>query len=262
MGRRIGLSRSFSPLNWADFEDLVRDLIGEELGIRFEAFCAGPDGGIDGRHAPGTGAKLPTVLQAKHMEGSTFSALKAAMRKERSSIDKLAPSRYLLATSRPLTRANKALLAKEIGPALQSEDDIFGPGDLRGLLRKHQHIEKAHIKLWLSSVAILDRVVRSASHAYAAITKEDIEAKVRVYVENPSFAEAAEMLKEHHILIISGPPGVGKTTLGEMIAYTYLGEGWDLVPIRSLDDGFGAIIDAKKQVFLFDDFLGKIALDS
>ncbi|MBR9971895.1 restriction endonuclease [Magnetospirillum sulfuroxidans] len=254
------MSRNFSPLNGADFEDLVRDLIGEELGVRFEAFCAGPDGGIDGRHAPGA-AKGSIVLQAKHMERSTFAALKAVMRKERASIDKLGPSRYVLATSRPLTPANKASLANEIGPALVSESDIFGPDDLEALLRKYPSIEKAHIKLWLSSAAILDRVVRSASHAYVAITKEEIEAKLKVYVQNPSFTEASERVEKHHLLIISGPPGVGKTTLGEMIAYAYLGQDWELVPIRSLEDGFAAIIDTKKQVFLFDDFLGKIALD-
>ncbi|CUW40843.1 conserved protein of unknown function(containing P-loop containing nucleoside triphosphate hydrolases domain,157-366) [Magnetospirillum sp. XM-1] len=254
------MSRNFSPLNGADFEDLARDLIGEELGVRFEAFCAGPDGGIDGRHAPAA-AKGAIVLQSKHMERSTFAALKTVMRKERASIDKLGPSRYVLATSRPLTPANKASLASEIGPALMSESDIFGPDDLEALLRKFPSIEKAHIKLWLSSAAILDRVVRSASHAYVAITKEEIEAKLKVYVQNPSFAEASERLEKHHLLIISGPPGVGKTTLGEMIAYAYLGQDWELVPIRSLEDGFAAIIDTKKQVFLFDDFLGKIALD-
>jgi hypothetical protein len=33
----------------ADFEDLVRDLIGQQLRVRFESFSAGPDGGMDGR---------------------------------------------------------------------------------------------------------------------------------------------------------------------------------------------------------------------
>lgn len=68
------LSRNFSPLNRAAFEDLVCDLIGEELGIRFEAFCGGPDGGIDGRHAIAA-AKAPTILHAKGTESSTFAAL-------------------------------------------------------------------------------------------------------------------------------------------------------------------------------------------
>jgi hypothetical protein len=41
----------FENLSPADFEDLVRSLVGRELSVRFEAFAAGPDGGMDGRHA-------------------------------------------------------------------------------------------------------------------------------------------------------------------------------------------------------------------
>ena len=254
------MSYSFSGLSSADFEDLVRDLIGCELGVRFEAFCAGPDGGIDGRHAPSRG-RNPVVLQAKHYEGSTFPQLKSAMKGERSAIEKLSPSRYVLATSRKLTPPNKKTLSAIIGPTLANESDIFGPDDLNALLRKHPKVEKSHISLWLSSAAVLDRVLRSASHAYANITRAEIEKKVRLYAKNPSFAESAEKLETHHVLTISGPPGVGKTTLAEMLSYAYIGDGWELIPIRSLDDGFASISDGKKQIFLFDDFLGKVALD-
>ncbi|MET4037970.1 MULTISPECIES: restriction endonuclease [unclassified Bradyrhizobium] len=61
----------FGNLSPADFEDLARDLVGRELGVRFEAFAAAPDGGMDGRHAKG-GAKI--ILQAKHYAGSTYPA--------------------------------------------------------------------------------------------------------------------------------------------------------------------------------------------
>ena len=50
------MSYDFKDLSSADFEDLVRDLIGKEEGLRFEAFCAGSDGGIDGRHTQASGA--------------------------------------------------------------------------------------------------------------------------------------------------------------------------------------------------------------
>ncbi|MBS7845856.1 restriction endonuclease [Pseudomonas fluorescens] len=252
------MSYDFRNLSSADFEDLVRDLIGKEEGLRFEAFCAGPDGGIDGRHAHACGN---VVLQAKHYEGSPFSKLTAAMKRERSSIDRLAPTRYILATSSRFTPLGKSRLSPLIGPSLKSEADIFGPEDLNGLLRKYPDILKSHIKLWLSGVGVLERVVHAAAHTFAALTREDIEQKVRVYASNPSFDESLATLEKHRLLIISGPPGVGKTTLAEMLCYTFLSEEWELIPIRSLEDGFAAINDGKKQIFLFDDFLGKVALD-
>jgi DNA polymerase III delta prime subunit len=252
------MSYDFSNLAPADFEDLVRDLVGRELDIRFEAFGPGPDGGMDGRHAKGRSA---TILQAKRYIGSPFKALLAAMKRERASIDRLAPARYVLATSRPLTPANKNSLENAIGPALKAQDDILSAGDLNGLLRKYPEIEKAHIKLWLSSAAILERITRAAAHAYAAITQDEIAAKVRVYAQNPSLKAARDTLESQHVLVISGPPGVGKTTLAEMLSYAYVGEGWKLTPIRSLEDGFAAIVDPNKQIFFFDDFLGKVALD-
>lgn len=252
------MAYDFSTLSFADFEDLCRDLIGRDLGMQFEAFAPGPDGGMDGRHARGGPT---TILQAKHYAGSIFAKLKAAMKRERQSIDALAADRYILATSRALTPLNKKSLAAEIGPSLQSEADIYGAGELNALLRNYPDIEKAHIKLWLSGAAVLERVLHAAAHTFTELTKDDIEAKLRVYAQNPSFSEAQQILEGQHVLIVSGPPGVGKTTLAEMLSYAYLAEGWELIAIRSLDDGFGTIVDAKQQIFLFDDFLGKIALD-
>lgn len=252
------MAYDFASLSPADFEDLARDLVGRELGLRFEAFAAGPDDGADGRHSAGDES---TILQAKHYVGSSFAALKASMKRERASIDRLSCSRYILATSRPLTPKNKRELSIIIGPSLQSEADIIGPRDLNALLRRWPEVEKSHIKLWLTGSAVLERVVRAAAHTFTKITRAEIEAKVRIYAPNPSFTDSRDKLEGHHVLIISGPPGVGKSTLAEMLSYAYIAEGWELVAIRSLDDGLASIDDAKKQIFFFDDFLGKVALD-
>lgn len=256
------MSYDFRSLLPADFEDLARDLAGKAFRCRFEAFGPGPDGGVDGRHASAAG---DFILQAKHMVDSPFASLKRTMKRERTAIDSLAPHRYSLVTSRSLTPANKAALAKEIGPALREQADILGPGDLNQLLRKHRAIERAHLKLWLSSTTVLesvvDAIVHSAFHGFTASTRQEIAAKVRVYAQNPSLAEARKILDQRHVLIVAGPPGVGKTTLAEILAFAYLGEGWDLIAIRSLEDGFGRIDDAKRQIFFFDDFLGSIAFD-
>ncbi|RED25547.1 hypothetical protein BJ123_13115 [Rhodopseudomonas thermotolerans] len=253
------MAYSFENLSHADFEDLARDLLGQETGVRFEGFSAGPDGGIDGRHA--TADKL-TILQAKHYAGSPFSALKSAMAKSRPCIDVLKPSRYLLATSRALTPANKASLAREIGPWLQSQADIFGPTEINDLLRKFPEIAKANLKLWLSGTAVLERIVHAAAHAFTVVTREEIESKLKVYAPNPSFTAARDKLEQGHVVIISGPPGVGKTTLAEMLSYAYISDGWTYVAIRSLNDGFAKLDDRTKQIFFFDDFLGTAALDT
>jgi hypothetical protein len=252
------MSYDFFNLSPADFEDLVADLVGRELKIRFEVFAAGPDGGADGRHTKGGKS---TVLQAKHYARSPYTALKSQMTRERASIDKLNLSRYVLATSCPITPANKAELKSILGPSVLDDSDIKGPGDLNGLLRSFPDIEKSHVKLWLSSAAMLERLVHSSAHTFNVLTKAEIEAKIRVFAPNPSFDEALRILEERHVLIISGPPGVGKTTLAEMLAYAYIGKDWELIAIRSLDDGFKFLDDSRKQVFLFDDFLGKVALD-
>ena len=71
------MSYDFGNLSPADFEDLVRDLVGRELGVRFEAFAAGPDGGMDGRHARGAAA---AILQAKHYGRSSYASLKSKLK--------------------------------------------------------------------------------------------------------------------------------------------------------------------------------------
>ncbi len=237
---------------------MTRDLIGAELDVRFEAFCDGPDGGMDGRHAKD---QHLTILQAKHYAGSSFSTLKSRMKREREAISKLKSSRYILMTSCPLSPSRKDQLVQTIGNAIIESRDIFGPDEINALLRKFPDIEKAHIKLWLTSAAILERIVSSSSHAYNDTTIGEIEEKLKVYVQNPSLEDGRKILEKNHILIVSGPPGVGKTTLAEMLAFAYISEGWDLNSIRKLDEGFSAINDHNKQLFLFDDFLGKVALD-
>ncbi len=89
--------------------------------------------------------------------------LKSKMKKERRAIDALQAKRYILATSRPLTPSNKGTLAEIIGPSLRAHADIFGPDDLKALLRKYPDIETSHlIKLWGPSTPVLKAALAEA----------------------------------------------------------------------------------------------------
>ena len=183
------------------------------------------------------------------------------MRGEKEKLLKLNPSRYILYTSQSLTPDRSNKLAAALEGYLKDPGDIWGQEDIEGALRRHPYIEKSHLKLWLSSAAVLEKILQSGLEAYTQATKDEILDELRIYVRNDSFDKAAKKLEEQKILIVSGPPGVGKTTLAKMLSYYYLNEGWKFCAIRSLDEGFARIDDETPTVFFFDDFLGRIKLD-
>ncbi|WP_405582165.1 restriction endonuclease [Streptomyces sp. NBC_01190] len=248
----------FRTLSPNDFEILIHDLLEAEYHWRLEAFGRGRDGGIDLRASTAEGK---VVVQCKHYLGSSFSDLRSSARREVPKMDKEKPDRYLFATSQNLSKTQKDTLAGDLKPWLSDSADLLAQADINGLIARHPLVEQQHFKLWLASTTILERIVQSGIWERSEALLEDIRDRVKLYVPTGSFKAAYEVLDEKHVVVLTGSPGVGKSMLAEMLALRYWHDGWQIVSVGTdVDDAWGAYKSGRKQVFLYDDFLGQTDL--
>jgi hypothetical protein len=251
---------NFTTLSPRDFELLVRDLLQKHLGIFLESFKSGRDKGIDLRFATARDGAL--IAQCKHYAESGIKGLTRVLKEERSKLVKLSPRRYILATSVPLTSGQKDSLAADLHPYCQSSADVLGCDELNNILTQNPDVERAHFKLWLTSTTVLARIVNSRLYEQSRVTVEDIQSKMRLYVQNDSYHEARAVLSSDHYCIISGVPGTGKTFLAEILLVDYINQGYEPYVITSnISEGYAALRAEARQVFYYDDFLGQTGLD-
>lgn len=253
-------SYDFSTLSDYDFEILVGDLVQTDRGLTLEHFAKGRDSGIDLRYF-GVGLTAEIVVQCKHYLRSGKNLLLSTMRKELPKVQHLSPKRYLLATSVSLTPALKNKIKELLEPHCISTDDILGVEDLNNLLGKHPDVEKKHFKLWLSSVEILQKILHSNIIGESLSEIERVNKRISKYVICGLFPRALEILKTSNVCIVSGPPGVGKTTLAEIVLAHYLRDGYECIKIpRDILEARQLFQAETKQIFYYDDFLGKTNL--
>lgn len=171
-------------------------------------------------------------------------------------VRKLNPERYYVSTSVGLTPANKEEIKRLFAPYILDVSDIFGNDDLNNLLGQHCEVEKQYYKLWLTSTAVLENILHKAPVLWSDFELEDIKAHISTYVMNDSFDKAREILKNQNYVIISGIPGIGKTTLARMLVYYYLANGFEEFINLSGDIDTAAKLFKrdKKQVFFDEDF--------
>lgn len=251
-------SYDFTSLSSHEFEQLVRDLLQADLSIRLDSFKAGRDKGIDmsGTLAAGEGV----VIQCKHYANSKLSNLHSNLRKsELTKIKKLKVDMYFLVTSLGLTPNNKVELEKSIQTATKASVTILGRDDLNNLLGLYPEVEKRNFKLWLTSQAVLERMLHGTIYNTSEYYVRQIQEKYKYYVQNDSYFLAKDILTVSNYCIISGASGVGKTTLAEVLIGEYLANGYEFYYITEEDlrEARAVFHTEKRQIFYYDDFLGQ-----
>lgn len=248
----------FKTLNDKDFEVLVLDLLNSKYQLGLQSFKPGRDQGVDMRLSTSFDNNS-IVVQAKHYIGSTYSQLKHSMKNtELEKVKKINPSRYIVATSLALTAKNKDELKEVLNPYVLSSNDIISSNDLNAILRANPEVEKAHFKLWFSSAEVLDRILNNAVESRTSDHLKRIQGKIKFYVITKNLDDALKILDDNHVLLITGQPGIGKTTLANTILFERAKKNYKIHKvenIREAEDVLSADPD-EKQLFYFDDFLG------
>lgn len=244
---------SFEHLSYIEFEALTQDLLQKKLNVNLERFAEGKDKGIDLRYSKG-----PDNLIIQCKKYKTFPSLLSNLKKEAKKVSLLKPSRYILVSAVGFSPDQKDRIKELFKPYVLDFEDIIGPAALNNLLDENKDIETRHFKLWLSSINILQRILNSKIYNQSGFELDVIKDNIKYYVENESINKALDIIKKEKYLIISGIPGIGKTTLARMLTYYLLANGYDefIYLSDSINEGYTLYDDSKRQVFLFDDFLG------
>lgn len=248
---------TFQSLNDKEFELLVNDLVSRREGIRVDRFKEGKDGGVDGRFF--THRNCEVVIQSKHwIKSGIAQLLNRLERDEVPKVRKLAPSRYILATSLPLSKSNKDKIKALFHPYITSHDDIIGRENLNDLLGNYEDVEIAHYKLWLSSSNVMNTMFNMALKGRSEAKRLEIIDSTPKYVATENHRKALTCLESLHTVVITGEAGIGKTSLADQLAHHYMANGYELCVIEDdISEAESVFEKDKDQVFYYDDFLGR-----
>jgi len=254
---------TFSTLNDEDLETLARDLLNAKLGLNLHSFRSGQDKGIDLRQSTAENVNS-IVVQVKHYLRSGVPQLKSDLKKkELRKVKALNPARYVVVTSLPLSAQDAEEIQKLMSPFIRTVDDVIGKEELNRYISEFPAIEQRHFKLWFSSVSLLNNVLNNAITGRTVYRVRKIVKDFPKYVVTQRLDAANKILEREKVLLITGQPGIGKTTLAEILIFERMKSGFEFYEVTSVREAEDMVsVDGEtKQLFYMDDFLGDIHLE-
>jgi hypothetical protein len=267
-------------LGWYQFEWLVQSLLKAELGIGVESWGGRGDHGRDAfcatalnfpaKHITSEG---PFVFQAKFVEnanaaGAEFRrtvlhAVSGELERIRHRAGRIVwqpPNHYVLITNAPL----QADLREEIAHVLRgvvppTGVHSLGADDLCALLDAHKTLRRSFPQLL--SLRDLDLFIKEAVNAEIYEKSRAAMDQARdfapAFVPTSTYHKAWRILREHHFVVLEGPPEMGKTAIAWVIALAQLANGWQAIAADRPKDFFKSYDVSVGQVFVADDAFGR-----
>lgn len=231
-----------SNLSPEEFEQFVRDILEiRDSPLKFRTYRKGKDGGIDFKCASST----EKIIGQTKLYQNNYSQLKAKLTEEIIKVKRLKPNRYILAVSVSLTPTQTQDILTLFKGYILSEEDILDKEQLNKYLgqEKYKYLLKAYSKLLVPDINFLESFLEdTVNRDIKNRTRKEfteIEKNRRVFVQINSFKESLELLIKNKVAIISGNPGVGKTTIAHMMVnYILVSEEnkIDFIKVRNLNE--------------------------
>lgn len=247
---------TFEELTDIEFEDFVNDLLSCAYGWEIESFKPGRDFGIDGRSSTINGT---TIIQSKHYRKSGVDKLlREIALNEAQKAKELNPERYIFATSLNLSPNNKDKIKSAFSGVNLDVSDIIGNDDLNTLLRHNQDVLIRWYKLWSESSNVLQLFLHPAIKSREIILLSRLNKINKTFVMTEDIHPALSSLNSEHVVVLSGEPGVGKTTLAEYLCQVHMKKGYTVEVIEGdvTNHPFNFSNPEEKTIYYFDDFLG------
>lgn len=245
-------------LNDYEFEILSKDIMQKKLKVVLFRFPRGRDGGID---LCDNTLQSNIIIQVKHYRN--YNALKTALKNEANKVKKINPNKYYIITSYDLTRDNKKEIYELFKDFMLDDSHIIGGIEINDFLEKEENIDivKRNFKLWLCASNVLSLICNQNIFIDCEDLMQDIEEQIKLFVETQAYHIANKKLHDNNIIIITGNPGVGKSTLSKMLILYWANQGY-IVKYSSSNN----LSDLKKsisihpevkEIILLDDFIGQ-----
>ncbi|RWX00253.1 nSTAND3 domain-containing NTPase [Flavobacterium cerinum] len=248
-----------------EFENLCRDILEiRENPIKFTSYKPGKDGGIDFKS---TNTEDIIIGQCKLYNPNNYNGLKRSLKKEVEKCQKKKPNRYILCVGMKLSDTQAEEILELFKGYILNQNDIIDNEKLNKYLgnKEYNYLKKIYSKLLIPNLSYVEDIISNTVNSkYYKSTKSfllDINEKHKLFHNVFNLKTCIDILEDKKVLILTGNPGVGKTTMAKMIVNYFIGEklinNIFFVSDNHLQDIEGLLIDNQKQLIVVDDFWGQ-----
>ena len=250
----------YRMLNDYEFEILCKDIFQREFEEKEKmyTFTSGRDGGVDI-----CDKNQSYIIQVKHYSKSTVSNLITSLKKEVEKINKLPNlEKYYIMTSLSLTREKKNEILGIFSKFIPDISHIWCKEDIDVFLENeiNSDIVRKNFKLWLNATHILGMMSENDLTIDSMTLLDNIKKNKNLYVDTKSYYDSLRILEEYNTLILLGAPGVGKSTISEMLLLFYINKGYSIryATSNNIESIKKSLVNQNSyEIILLDDFLGQ-----